>query len=299
LVGHVWLPAFDEEPLPASLSHKVTTGILRDQMNFDGYVFTDDMPVMKAIVDHWGLQEACIMAINAGCDNVLVSGNSAQISAVHQALLAAVETGHISEQRLAQSIKRRDRVLAPTIGSLQHSGEARQALVSSVESSKHHVLQASIAAIATIRGQAPHITGALDKWIVVAPDHPRYGLKLAELIAAKTGGTMPTKRFSLDPGAEEIEELANDAQGKNCILLTFRALLNPGQLRLAEGLAQVCSERTVIAVDVPYELAHMPSWANALASFDPSDLAMEALANVLTDGIKTRGRCPVNLQSPT
>jgi beta-N-acetylhexosaminidase len=295
LVGHVWLPAYDENPLPASLSRRVTTGILREQMNFDGYVFTDDMPVMKAIVDHWGLEDACVMAINAGADNVLVSGTAEQISSVHRALLAAVDSGNISQQRLAQSIQRRERVLSLTTGSLEYRGEARQALASSVESSKHHVLQASIAAICTIRGQVPHLVGALDNWIIVAPDHPRYSLKLAEFVAAKTGAKIVTKRFPLDPGAEEVEELANDALGKNCILLTFRALLNPGQLRLAEGLAQVCSERTVIAVDVPYELAHMPAWSNALATFDPSDLAMEALATVLTEGIKTRGRCPVRL----
>jgi len=70
MTAHVVFGAIDPS-VPATLSRRVVTGLLREELGFDGVVVSDDLE-MRAIVDHWGLPEAACLAIEAGCDALLV-----------------------------------------------------------------------------------------------------------------------------------------------------------------------------------------------------------------------------------
>ncbi len=88
--------------LPASLSPKITEGLLRGELRFDGLVVTDALD-MGGIVDHFDPGEAAVRAILAGADEVLKSTNTdAAIAGVRR----AVETGRISRERLDRSVER-------------------------------------------------------------------------------------------------------------------------------------------------------------------------------------------------
>jgi beta-N-acetylhexosaminidase len=73
MVGHLVNRQLDPTAYPASLSSTMITGLLRKELGYDGVVVTDDMQ-MKAITDCYGLEEALILAINAGND-LLIFGN--------------------------------------------------------------------------------------------------------------------------------------------------------------------------------------------------------------------------------
>ena len=102
---------------PATLSHNVIDGILRNQLNFDGVVMTDDM-YMEAIVNHYTLSEAVIRAINAGCDMLILGNNSpsgyfpGRPNEVIDIIVNAVLTGEISRERLDESARRIDDLFA-------------------------------------------------------------------------------------------------------------------------------------------------------------------------------------------
>ena len=104
MVSHILLTAVDDT-YPATLSPTVVDGLLREDLGFDGVVFTDDM-TMGAIADTWSLGEACVLAINAGCDCLLICHGSDNLTAARNALLAAVEEGRISQERLDESVYR-------------------------------------------------------------------------------------------------------------------------------------------------------------------------------------------------
>ncbi|HEY3168537.1 MAG TPA: beta-N-acetylhexosaminidase [Candidatus Binatia bacterium] len=69
MTAHVLYPAFDPE-LPATLSEKIVTGLLRHSLGYDGLVFSDDME-MKAISDNFGLEQSVALAVRAGVDVLL------------------------------------------------------------------------------------------------------------------------------------------------------------------------------------------------------------------------------------
>lgn len=104
MVAHILERGIDEE-YPASLSHKVVTGLLREELGFQGVVCTDDL-TMGAISQTYGMDEAAVLALEAGCDLLLVCHGADNLSAAYTGILSAVEEGRLTEARLDESLYR-------------------------------------------------------------------------------------------------------------------------------------------------------------------------------------------------
>ncbi len=103
MTGHIGLPQLESRPgIPASLSTAITTGLLRRDLGFEGLVFTDALP-MHAITEHFGAEQAAVMAIEAGADVAL---EPLDIPKAFAALKDAVAKKEISEEHLNQSVRR-------------------------------------------------------------------------------------------------------------------------------------------------------------------------------------------------
>ena len=102
MVGHFTVPAIDEDNTPASLSKKVITDLLREEMGYNGVVITDALN-MSAISEYYDSAQACIMAFKAGADMVLMPED---FEAADEGVLAAVKDGTISEARINDSLRR-------------------------------------------------------------------------------------------------------------------------------------------------------------------------------------------------
>ena len=104
MVAHILEKELDPD-LPASLSPAVITGLLREQLGFDGVVCTDDL-TMAAVSNTWGMGEAAVLAVEAGADLLLVCHEADNLTAARDALLEAVDQGRITEARLDESVRR-------------------------------------------------------------------------------------------------------------------------------------------------------------------------------------------------
>src|SRR5438309_6828329 len=82
---HGWYPCFEPKRMPATLSHRVVTGLLRDEMGFDGLIITDDLD-MGAILNEYGLEETIRLAIAAGNDLAMICHRIPEIENVHRIL---------------------------------------------------------------------------------------------------------------------------------------------------------------------------------------------------------------------
>ena len=102
MVGHIALPNLTGNMKSAVLDKEIITDYLRGKIGFDGLVITDSMK-MQGVTDYYDTGTACIMAINAGCDIILMPQNFIKS---YDAVLDAVKNGKISEERLDESIRR-------------------------------------------------------------------------------------------------------------------------------------------------------------------------------------------------
>jgi beta-N-acetylhexosaminidase len=100
MTAHLTVPALDTAP--ATLSERVVTGLLRDELGFGGLVVSDALD-MRAIADRLGLEEAAVSALAAGVDALCLGPSfaPAAIERAHSAILAAVRDGRLAAERLA------------------------------------------------------------------------------------------------------------------------------------------------------------------------------------------------------
>jgi len=110
MTAHVIFEALD--PLhPATMSRPALDGILRDRMGFGGVVISDDLE-MKAIADHFGIEEAVVRGMNAGVDLFLVCHTPAVQHEAIDRLIAAVERGDVPMARVEEAGRRIDALVA-------------------------------------------------------------------------------------------------------------------------------------------------------------------------------------------
>lgn len=112
MIAHAGFPRVDLQEtdsngklLPASLSRNFVTGLLREELNFNGVAITDDLE-MGAIVKNYGVCEACKTAVAAGEDMLAVCADADAVRAGFYAVLEAVKKNEISEQRIDESLRR-------------------------------------------------------------------------------------------------------------------------------------------------------------------------------------------------
>ena len=85
MICHGWYPCFEPTKTPATLSHRIVSGLLREEMGFDGLIMTDDLD-MGAILNEYGLEETIRLAIAAGNDLAMICHRVPEIENVHRIL---------------------------------------------------------------------------------------------------------------------------------------------------------------------------------------------------------------------
>ncbi|MEK6322957.1 MAG: glycoside hydrolase family 3 N-terminal domain-containing protein [Acidobacteriota bacterium] len=142
--AHIALPRIETDNLPATLSAKMLTGVLRGELKFKGVIFTDAMN-MRGIVAHYSEGEAAVRAVKAGADIVLYPPS---VEKAFLGLKQAVQSGELTEPRIDESVRRiltakarlgldRDRLvdinkLDKVLGSSDHQQTAQQIIESAI-----------------------------------------------------------------------------------------------------------------------------------------------------------------------
>jgi len=104
MTSHAIYPALDPG-IPATLSHRILTGLLRDSLNFSGLIMTDDME-MGAISKKWGVAEGAAVSFEAGADILLICGDQEGVLEGIETLRGKLIRGEIPFKRFRESLDR-------------------------------------------------------------------------------------------------------------------------------------------------------------------------------------------------
>jgi beta-N-acetylhexosaminidase len=91
--------------VPASINHGIVTGLLREELGYEGLVVTDDLE-MGAIARHSEIEESALRAILAGEDMILVCARPDLIRRAYNSLLSAARSGELTRGRIMSSLRR-------------------------------------------------------------------------------------------------------------------------------------------------------------------------------------------------
>ncbi len=137
MTAHVIFEAV-EPGVPATMSARVLQGVLRDELGFHGVLVSDDLE-MKAIADHYSIEDAAVQGAIAGIDLFLVCHQAERQRRVIEALVRAVESGALSRARVAEANGRLD-LLA------RRFFHAPVDLFAQLDRPEHHALSAGLSA---------------------------------------------------------------------------------------------------------------------------------------------------------
>lgn len=291
-----------EGTLPASLSPKITDGLLRGELGFDGLVVTDALD-MGGVVDHFAAGEAAVRAILAGADLVLKSTNTdAAIAGVRR----AVETGRISRERLDRSVGRilaaKRRVGAP----LPDPDRVFQV----VDSPAHRAVSEEIArrSLTLLReemGALPLARTARVVCLVVTDSAAAgVGADLARELKSRLGSAPET--FVLDGRSLESDALAVVASASRadmvlaCLFVRFQSGRGTITMPLvAESAIErlLDSGARVVAVSFgsPYLLRELPRLRTYLCAWGSQTDMQVAAVRALFGEAPITGRLPVTI----
>ena len=105
MTAHVLVPSLDDKR-PATLSRRIVQEILREEMNYSGVILSDDLE-MKAVAAEYEVPSAAVLAVQAGCDGVLIcSGDHDTQAAALEAIVHAVETERLPMSRIDDALRR-------------------------------------------------------------------------------------------------------------------------------------------------------------------------------------------------
>ncbi|XZG69596.1 beta-N-acetylhexosaminidase [Chitinibacteraceae bacterium HSL-7] len=282
--AHVVFEAIDASQ-PSTLSHAVLTGLLRDEMGFDGVVVTDCLE-MAAVADGVGSVQGGVQAFNAGADLVLMSHTPERQRALVDALTQAVTEGVITEERLAESEIRLS-TLRGRLGSPRPTEALRSPHALSLSKAIH---------VSALRWHGPDRQLNAAEPILLITVEVQQRTEIDEVALGKT----PLERDSLlpylnqrgchvteyvtglTPDAAEVSAICTMARAiPQVVINSYNAALLPQQAELLRQLSVVAAGRLwLVAGRLPYDvelLADEPGLA--LCSNRP--IALEVLAERL------------------
>jgi beta-N-acetylhexosaminidase len=156
MVGHIALPAWDDTRhacgvyRPASISHPLVTGLLRQELGFQGLIVTDDMN-MGGVAGYAGRRERTVACIAAGCDMLLFP----QLPDDYTTLVDAVHSGALPEARVDDAVRR---ILGFKARLHLHTGELFGPAVTAQEQQTFAEASRQMAAAAIVKVRDPHGT---------------------------------------------------------------------------------------------------------------------------------------------
>ena len=127
MTAHVLVPALDEQR-PATLSKRVVRGLLREELHYHGVIVSDDLE-MKALANDYKVPESAVLAVEAGCDSLLICSGDVDVQAAAlEAIVHAVETERLPLTRVEDALRRqqraKERFLAAGVASRPLGGKA-------------------------------------------------------------------------------------------------------------------------------------------------------------------------------
>ncbi|OYD09998.1 hypothetical protein CHM34_02470 [Paludifilum halophilum] len=297
MTAHIHVPALDDTPnLPATLSKPIMTGLLRQEMGYDGLIVTDSM-TMAGVADYFGgVSQAAVKAVDAGVDIVLLTPalTADEQIEVYQEILEAVRSGDISEKRIDQSVRRILKVklkyglfmnhqvdedeVAERVGTREHREKADE------------IARRSITLVKNERGLLP-LKLSEDQKLGIISQYP-----LKEQVDRYHSHSTEIHMKGVNPTDEEIDQAVEMARKQDVLIVgTYSASLYPQQIKLVQALQELDKPMAVVAFRNPYDIQDFPGVDAYVNTYGYRPVSLEAVADTLFGSNQPQGRLPVTI----
>ncbi|GAB2446203.1 glycoside hydrolase family 3 protein [Streptomyces incanus] len=303
MTAHLMVPALDDSDDPATLSRPILTGILREELGYDGVVVTDSLG-MEGVRTKYGDDRVPVLALKAGVDQLL---NPPSLDVAWNAVLKAVRDGELTEARLDESILRVLRLKA-RLGLFKDPYASPDGVDRRVGTRAHRAAADRIAERTTTLlvnedRVLPLSRRRRPKLLVVGADPASpsgtTGPPTEVLAGAlnELGFTATALSTGTAPSAATIDRAVAAAREADTVVVgTYNVTASSSQRTLVERLLATGRPVVAVAIRNPYDVAHLPAVPAYLATYSWTDVELRAAARVIAGRVEPRGTLPVPVQ---
>ncbi|MFI1578493.1 glycoside hydrolase family 3 protein [Embleya sp. NPDC020630] len=267
--AHILLPAYDTE-LPATLSRKIMTGLLREELGYTGLIVTDAIE-MGAIADTYGIADGTVRAIAAGVDAVCVGGGLCDEDTVlhlRDALVDAVREGRLAEERLVDAAGRVHALAAwAKVGAAEPVDYAL-----GLDAARRAV---RVTGTVTPIDRPAHVVELSPTANIAVGEQTPWGL--APVLAEALPGTTVTRARAAEPGL--IDEVLRAGADRPLVLVVRNLEHHVWATEIVAGLLAARPDAVVVEMGIPG--AATPGAAH-LATHGAATVCGIAAAEILT-----------------
>lgn len=300
--SHVRFQSIDPK-FPTSMSKKVLTDLLRNQMKFDGLIVTDSL-TMGAIHRNYSLEDIVLHAFNAGND-ILITCGARDIKAQRafiETAIRLVKDGQIPMSRVEESVKRilrfkqEYRVEDQTSDFkqvMEKIGKQKNLyLAKSISQGSITLVKDSNSLLPIKEKEHVLVVFPIIKVVTLADNTQGELTSLVDYLGQYR--TCDKHYISIDPTEEESKRLLEiETQYDKVIYCSYNAFLYPNQSRLINSLKN--SNVIIASMRTPYDINALPSINTYICCYEASPLSFEALTNVLIGSNQPTGKLPIKL----
>jgi beta-N-acetylhexosaminidase len=303
MTAHIQFPALDPSNDPATLSRPILTGILREELGYDGVVVTDALN-MEGVREKYGDHRVPVLALLAGVDQLL---NPPDLAVAWNGVMDAVRSGEVSEARLDESILR-ILLLKEKLGLFRDPFVSAREVDRTVGTPAHlaaadRIAERTTTLLANPDGLLPLSRRSHGDVLVVGPDlaSPSGTTGPPTAVLANALGELGFRATTLPtgtaPSSTKIAEAVAAAQGKDVVVVgTYNVSATSSQRTLVARLVATGVPVVSLAIRNPYDIARLDGVAAALAAYAWTDVELRAAARVIAGSAEPEGRLPVPVQ---
>lgn len=295
--AHIHFPALETEPVPATISYKVMTELLRHELGYSGVLMTDCLE-MEAIAGSIGTAQGAVAALLAGADMLVVSHCESRQRPTVAALEAAFAEGRFDQKRLDMSFQRIDALKAKylswdrlprredlkNVGSTFRQSEANTIYADGVTAIGERKLSPH-QPVLLFYGNVQHRTPAEERQ---DEDHP--------LVEALYKQAAVAKAIAFDDESQKWERCLAEADlYEQIIVATSNIAQAPYQQRFIHALMAKGHKPIIVATQNPYDYRFVSNSLTFVATYEPTEPAVVAALAYLFGRGEANGRLPVSV----
>lgn len=299
MTAHLVMTAFDDSGDPATLSKPIVTGLLREELGYEGVVITDSLQ-MQGVRDKYGDGEVAVRALEAGCDQLLMSPD---LPAAWKAIEDALAEGRLTWRQIDAKVRRiltmkyRRGIVAEPLADVRRIdavvGTAKHLAIAAKITDKTVTLVKNEDATLPLKpaGKSVLVTG--------------YGVTTTQLVAdelTKRGANATARQTGTSPTQAQIDGAVTAAGSADVVVvLTMKAWdtaitdKTGGQTKLVKALLATGKTVVVVAVRDPYDINRFTEAPTYVCTYSYSPVAPGALVRVLTGEVSPQGKLPVDI----
>ena len=298
-ISHIVFPAIDKD-VPATMSKKIVTDLLKKELGFSGLVISDCME-MKAVQKFFGTPQSCVGAINAGIELIFISHTVSTARDSLDEVFKECENGRIKAEvidgALSKIIALKEKLpRADSLSGKPLSGERLNEIKKAIADLRKKTITAYPSAAVRFPdfGENPFFAGPQPFIITNVSNDVDTSISFASHMQKEFGGTAADT--SIDPDDAEIAKIRAQAENASAIAAaTYNGHVKRGQLKLVRALAELGKPLLVAALRNPYDLGCLSEnllqrGVCGIAAYEYSNSVLSCITDILKRGENCEGR---------